>query len=336
METFRQTADAPFLSVVVPCFNEEAGLDELHRRVSTACQEAVGQRYEIVLVNDGSRDGTWPAMLSLAREDSRLLAVNLSRNFGHQLALSAGLKVCRGQRVLILDADLQDPPELLPAMMAQMDAGYDVVYGRRRKREGETALKKATAALFYRLFRRLVDVDLPADTGDFRLMSRRALDLLNAMPEQHRFIRGMVSWIGLPQTPVLYDRAPRFTGETKYPLAKMVRFALDAITGFSIKPLRIASYLGIVAGLCGAVLIVYVAASWIAGATVPGWTSLMCITLVLGSLQLLVAGLLGEYLGRLTLESKQRPLFIIQDIVGGPSPRPVAFERVEPAERTPS
>ncbi len=328
MNDARHSADTPRLSVVVPCFNEEGGLHELHRRVSAACHEAVGLQYELVLVNDGSRDGTWPAMLALSRGDARVVAVNLSRNFGHQMALSAGLKVCRGERVLILDADLQDPPELLSAMMGQIDAGYDVVYGRRRRREGETVLKKATAALFYRLFRRLVDVELPPDTGDFRLISRRALDLLNAMPEHHRFIRGMVSWIGLPQTPMMYDRAVRFTGETKYPLRKMIRFALDAITGFSIKPLRVASYLGIATGIGGAALIIYVTGAWMAGDAVPGWTSLMCITLVLGSIQLLVAGLMGEYLGRLYLESKQRPLFIIQDIVRGPSVPGAANERI--------
>jgi dolichol-phosphate mannosyltransferase len=277
----------------------------------------VGDDYEIVLINDGSRDGSWAVMQRLSLADPRLVAINLSRNHGHQRALSAGLTVCRGQRVLIIDADLQDPPELLGPMMARMDAGADVVYGQRIAREGETAFKRITAALFYRLFRRLVDIQIPLDTGDFRLMNRRTLDILNAMPEQHRFIRGMVSWIGLRQEALPYERAARFAGETKYPFSKMLGFAFDAITSFSIKPLRLASWLGLAAGAGGLLLLLYVAASWILGRTVEGWTSLMVVTLVLGSFQLMVAGLLGEYLGRLYLEAKGRPLFIIEGVVRG-------------------
>lgn len=305
----------PALSVVSPCYNEEGGIAELHRRVTAACREAVDDDYEIVLVNDGSRDRTWSVINSLAQQDPAVVAVNLSRNYGHQLALTAGLQVCRGRRVLILDADLQDPPELLQPMMRRMDAGIDVVYGRRVDRAGETRFKKLTAALFYRVLRRLVDVDIPTDTGDFRLMSRRALDVLNQMPENHRFIRGMVSWIGFPQEPLDYYRAERLVGETKYPLSKMIRFAVDAITGFSVRPLRIASYLGLASGLGAAVMMLYALASWLRGSVVEGWTSLTMIVLFLGSCQLMVAGLMGEYLGRLYLESKRRPLFVIQDIV---------------------
>ena len=306
---------ALMLSVVTPCYNEADGLAELHRRVSLACQAVVGSDYEIVLVNDGSRDATWAVMNSLAREDPAILAVNLSRNYGHQLALSAGLSVSRGRRIFILDADLQDPPELLGPMMERMDAGNDVVYGRRVHRAGETWFKKTTASLFYRLLDRLVDVDIPVDTGDFRLMSRRALDVLNGMPENHRFIRGMVSWIGFPQTALEYERAERFSGETKYPLSKMVRFAFDAITGFSVRPLRIASYLGVISGLGAAIMMVYAMFAWLRGTVVEGWTSLTMIVLFIGSCQLLVAGLMGEYLGRLYVESKRRPLFVVQDIV---------------------
>ena len=312
------------LSVVTPCHDEENSLEELHRRVSAVCQNVVGTEYEFVLVNDGSLDKTWLRMMLLAERDPHVMAVNLSRNHGHQLALTAGLSLCRGERIFILDADLQDPPELLAPMMARMDAGADVVYGQRQKREGETAFKRLTAALFYRLLRRLVDIDIPLDTGDFRLMSQRALNILNGMPEQHRFVRGLVSWIGFRQEALPYARAARFAGDTKYPVSKMLRFALDAITSFSIRPLRIASWLGVGAGIGGLLVIIYVLGAWISGYTVSGWTSLMVITLVLGSSQLLVAGVMGEYLGRLYLESKGRPLFVIESVVQSPHFAPSA------------
>jgi dolichol-phosphate mannosyltransferase len=256
-------------------------------------------------------------MRDLAGIDPHVIGVNLSRNHGHQLALTAGLSLCRGRRVLIIDADLQDPPELLAEMMARMDAGADVVFGQRRARAGETAFKTGTAALFYRLLRRLVDVEIPADTGDFRLISRRALDVLNAMPEQFRFIRGMVSWIGLRQEALLYDRAQRAAGETKYPLWKMLRFAVDAITSFSIVPLRLAAALGVMLGLGSGSLMSYALGSWLSGHTVSGWTSLMMVVLIVGSAQLMVLGVFGEYLGRLYMEAKRRPLFVIDSVVGG-------------------
>src|SRR5690242_12197275 len=199
-------AAAPHLSIVAPCYNEAEGLAELHRRITAIAERQVGGDYELVLVNDGSRDATWAKIVELAARDPHVVGATLSRNHGHQLALSAGLTLCRGARVLIIDADLQDPPELLPQMMALMDQGADVVYGQRISRDGETWFKRTTAGLFYRLLARLVDVPIPVDSGDFRLMSRRALDVLNAMPEQHRFIRGMVSWIGMRQVPLLYRR----------------------------------------------------------------------------------------------------------------------------------
>jgi glycosyltransferase involved in cell wall biosynthesis len=302
------------LSVVVPCYNEEDGLAELCSRVTAVCHSCCGEDYELILVNDGSKDTTWVQMEGLAQADPRIVAVNLSRNYGHQLALSAGLSLTRGERIFILDADLQDPPELLGAMIERMDAGVDVVYGKRIKRDGETLFKTLSAHLFYRLLGRMVEIEIPTDTGDFRLMSRRALDVLNRMPENHRFIRGMVSWIGFRQEPVFYERAARFAGETKYPLAKMLRFALDAITGFSVRPLRLASYLGVGFGFAGLLTLFYVFFSWLRGATVQGWTSLIAVVLVLGSAQLLVLGVLGEYIGRLYIESKRRPLYVIQDI----------------------
>jgi polyisoprenyl-phosphate glycosyltransferase len=306
----------PELSVVVPCFNEEAGLPELHRRVTAICEQ-IGA-YEVILVNDGSRDGTWDLMRQLADRDPHLAVINLSRNHGHQLALTAGLTFARGQRILIIDADLQDPPELLPEMMRLMDDGADVVYGQRRRREGETPFKTLTAKLFYRLMGRLTDVDIPPDTGDFRLMTRRSLDILNSMPEQSRFVRGMVSWIGLKQVPLPYNRDPRFAGETKYPLLMMIRFAIDAITGFSIVPLRVASILGMVMGMISLMMLIYTLGSWALGRVVAGWTSLSTIVLTVSSMQLFVLGILGEYLGRLYIQSKQRPLFIVDAVYTAP------------------
>lgn len=303
------------LSVVVPCYNEEDGLAELHRRVTEVCRACVGEDYEFVLVNDGSRDGTWAQIAALAAKDPRIVGVSLSRNYGHQLALSAGLSICVGERILIIDADLQDPPELLPQMMRMMDDGADVVYGQRAVRHGETWFKTASASLFYRMLDRLVEIKIPLDTGDFRLMSRRALDVLNSMPEQHRFIRGMVSWIGLKQVPLLYKRDERFAGETKYPLKKMVRFAIDAITSFSIQPLRLASLFGFLFGLLGLLGTLYALGSWMLGHTVEGWTSVILVVLVLGSVQLFVAGVSGEYLGRLYMEAKRRPLFVIDQVL---------------------
>lgn len=310
--------DRVYLSVVAPCFNEERNLPSLLERLTRVCRSVAGSDYEIVLVNDGSRDGTWTAIRAAAAEDRHIVGANLSRNHGHQLALTAGLTLCRGDRVLIIDADLQDPPELLGEMLQLMERQQaDVVYGQRSDRQGESKFKTVTAALFYRIFRRLVDIDIPMDTGDFRLMSRRALNVLNAMPEHHRFVRGMVTWIGFRQVPIRYRRDARHAGTTGYSIRKMVRLALDGITGFSVRPLRLASWLGIGFGVLGMAGLVYTFIAWIIDQTVQGWASLMTVVLLMGSVQLLVIGVLGEYLGRLYLESKRRPLFIIEDVVTG-------------------
>ncbi|MDR3733931.1 MAG: glycosyltransferase family 2 protein [Acidobacteriaceae bacterium] len=306
------------LSVVVPCYNEEAGIHELHRRVSSICHACVGDSYELVLINDGSRDSTWKIMNELFATDKHVVAINLSRNYGHQLALSAGLKMCRGERVFVLDADLQDPPELLSQMMVRMDEGYDVVFGSRIQRDGETLFKKASAHVFYRLLERMVDIKIPADTGDYRLMSRRTVDLLNSMPEHHRFIRGMVSWIGLRQVALPYERAARFAGESKYPLSKMVKLAIDAITGFSVRPLHLATYAGFFCSAATMMMLIYVLAEYFVGNTIEGWASLAVIVLALGSGQMLIIGVIGEYLGRVYIEVKGRPLYIIQEIVSSP------------------
>jgi len=306
------------LSIVVPCFNEEACLGALHERLTAAARKTAGEDYEIVLVNDGSRDGSWAIMRELAAGDPHVVAVNLSRNHGHQLALTAGLDLCGGDHVLIIDADLQDPPELLPEMMATMrQAQADVVYGVRKSRRGETAFKRATAHGFYRLLSRATEVDIPLDAGDFRLMSRRALDALLAMPEQARFIRGMVAWIGFKQVPLAYDRKERFAGATKYPLKKMMRFAFDALTGFSSAPLKLASNAGLALSIGSVLLIFYISYAWLAGQSIQGWTSLMLVVVVLGAVQMFVLALMGEYIGRLYNEAKRRPLYIVQEVAGG-------------------
>jgi polyisoprenyl-phosphate glycosyltransferase len=305
------------LSIVIPCYNEAACIDELHRRVSATAQTVGGNDHEIVLVNDGSKDGTWAAMQRIAATDPCVVAINLSRNHGHQLALTAGLDLARGEHILILDADLQDPPELLPDMMARMEAeGADVVYAVRRARAGESFAKKATAALFYRLLAKLTDTDIPLDTGDFRLMTRRALDAFLALPEQARFIRGMVAWVGFRQVPFAYDRAERLAGETSYPLSKMLRLAFDAITGFSTAPLRLASHAGLALTGASALLFVYIVISWLTGHAIQGWTSTMLVVVGLGAVQMFVLGMIGEYLGRLYIEAKKRPLYIVADVIG--------------------
>lgn len=303
------------LSVVIPCFNEVDGIAELHRRVTAACISQAGISYEIVLVIDGPTDGTREAILALAATDPHVFGLDLARNYGHQIALTAGLEFCRGRRVLILDADLQDPPELLGPMMAKMDEGFDVVYGQREKRDGETWFKLASASLFYRLLRGMVDVEMAAHTGDFRLMSRRAVDFLNSMPERYRFIRGMVSWIGLPQAAFPYHRHARFAGKTQYPFKKMLLLAVDAMTSFSVVPLRIASLIGALFGVLGLVALAHALFAWTMGHVIPGWTSLAALILVIGSAQLMMLGVFGEYLGRMYMETKRRPLYLVRDIV---------------------
>src|SRR6478672_6685946 len=305
------------LSIVVPCYNEEGCLAELHRRLSAAAQAAAGDAYEIVLINDGSKDRTWPIMQALAATDPHLVAINLSRNHGHQLALTAGLDLCAGERILIIDADLQDPPELLADMLQTMNEQQaDVVYAVRRARAGETAFKRGTAKAFYRILFKLSEIEIPLDTGDFRLMSRRALDALLALPEQARFIRGMVAWVGFKQVPILYDRAERHAGETNYPLRKMLRLAVDAITGFSTAPLRFASHVGLWLVAASILLIGYIAIGFFTGSAIQGWTSLMLVVVILGAVQMFVLGMIGEYLGRVYVEAKKRPLYIVAEIAG--------------------
>jgi glycosyltransferase involved in cell wall biosynthesis len=322
----------PALSIVIPCFNEAANLAVLHARVTAAAKGAVGEDYELVLINDGSRDNSWAIMQGLSAADPQVVAINLSRNHGHQLALTAGLDLCSGEQILIIDADLQDPPELLADMRRTMaEQGADVVYAVRRKRAGETLFKKATAAIFYRLLDRMTDTPIPLDTGDFRLMSRRALEALQSMPEQARFIRGMVAWIGFRQVPLAYDRAERHAGDTNYPLGKMVRLALDAVTGFSTAPLRFASHASVILAGTSLLLLVYIAWGFFEGSPVQGWTSTMLVVVVLSAAQMFVLGLIGEYLGRLYVESKRRPLYLVADVAGPVQGQATLGFRAEPA-----
>ena len=304
----------PFLSVVVPCYNEKDVLPEFHRRMSNVCRD-LGVSYEIVLINDGSNDGTWDAMLQFGRTDPHVVCVNLARNHGQALALHAGLSVAQGQRILVIDSDLQDPPELLPEMMQRLDDGVDVVYGQRRRRAGESWFKLATASLFYRTISRLANVNIPVDTGDFRLMSRRVLEALLAMPERHRFTRGLVSWVGYRQEAISYKREARFAGETKYPLRKMWRLAVDAITSFSTKPLQFAGIAGMVTVLLGLGLLTAGAWPLLLGSAVDGLLLLAGWMTLLGGTQLLSQGILGEYVGRISEQSKERPLFLIDSVL---------------------
>ena len=310
-----QRPSPPALSVVIPCYNEELVLEELLRRVKKACQQCVQENYEIILVDDGSQDKSRALLIEAHQIDPKIVAVFLSRNHGHQLALSAGLSVAQGRRIFILDADLQDPPEFLSAMMARMDAGFDVVYGVRRSRDGESIFKKQSARIFYRLLKNMVKIDIPLDTGDFRLISRRVADILIAMPENDRFIRGMISWIGFPQTPFLYDRDVRHAGSSKYSLGKMLLLALDAMTGFSVAPFRIAMLLGGLLILLSGLYAIYAFIAWSQGSVISGWTSTTLIILLMGGVQFMMLGIIGEYVGRLFLQSKLRPIFLIETIL---------------------
>lgn len=302
------------ISVVLPVFNEAEILPELYRRVKSVLV-STGLSHEIIFVNDGSRDQSWAAILELSNVDRQVKAVNLSRNFGHQIAITAGIDVSAGDAVVVMDSDLQDPPELIPEMWARHREGFDVVYAQRRTRQGESWFKRATAAAFYRLIRRMSTIDVPLDTGDFRLMSRRVVEDLKRLGEQSRFVRGLVTWVGYNQTALLYDRDRRFGGETKYPLSRMLKFALDGITGFSSQPLRLASHLGLFFAAASMVLTIALIVYRLAGGPnlIPGWTSIVVAVLFLGGLQLVAIGILGEYVGRIHEESKRRPLYLIKD-----------------------
>jgi dolichol-phosphate mannosyltransferase len=305
----------PRLSVVAPCFNEEATLPEFVKRVVAACEALVPGAYELILVNDGSDDRTWPCIKAMSIAHPAVVGLNLSRNHGHQLAVTAGLSRAAGERVLVIDADLQDPPELLGDMMRRMDEGYDVVYARRRTRASENRFKLLTAKLYYRILQRLSEVEIPADTGDFRLMNARIVERLNAMPEQDRFLRGMVAWLGGSQAEIMYDRDARFAGKTGYSLVKMLKLAAAGVTSFSTLPLRLASVMASVGVLLALAIGGYAVVGYLSGHVTVGWTSLALIIVFFSTVQLLCLGILGAYVGRTFLQSKGRPLFLIDDVV---------------------
>ncbi len=303
----------PTFSIVAPAYNESVTLPEFHRRVFDV-MEQLGKSWELVLVDDGSRDNSAEILHELAREDPHVRPVIFARNFGHQLAVTAGLDYSRGQAVVIMDSDLQDPPEVIPEMIAKWREGYEVVYAIRTEREGETWFKLFTASIFYRLIYRITDVDIPLDTGDFRLLDRKVVNVLNKMRERHRFLRGMSVWVGFRQTGVSYKRAARYAGETKYPLRKMIKFANDAITGFSYFPLQLATYIGFTSAGISILAIPIVIVLRLAGQRAfLGQATTLIAVLFLGGVQLISLGILGEYLGRLYDEARGRPLYIVRD-----------------------
>lgn len=317
--TVQAQADNPAVSVVVPVFDEEQVVEATFRRLS-AVMDDTGLRWELLFVDDGSRDGTARILDRIADYDPRVRVIHLSRNFGHQVAISGGLDHAAGAAVIVIDGDLQDPPELIPAMVAKWREGFDVVYARRARRQGETAWKRLSASLFYRLLRSVTDVDIPVDTGDFRLVDRRVLAVLRAMPERHRFVRGMVSWVGLKQAAIPYVREPRAAGATRYPLRKMLRLAADAITSFSGWPARLPSYLGL-ACLAGAV------------AALARQGGLLATVLAGDGLVLLALGILGEYAARIYDEVRGRPLYVIQSTRNMGEGRRVRHTAVRPVVR---
>ena len=307
---------SPTLSVVAPVFNEEAILHELYRRL-TAVLDGAGLDWELVLVNDGSRDRSLEIMRELHTADARVKVVNFARNFGHQVAITAGTDYAQGQAVVIIDADLQDPPEVILDLLAKWREGYEVVYAVRSERKGETWFKEFTAKAFYRIIYKITDISIPMDTGDFRLMDRKVVEALKTMREKHRFMRGMSVWVGFRQTGVEYVRAERYAGETKYPLKKMLKFALDGITSFSYFPLQLATYIGfIVAAISVVGIIVTIILRLTGSHAFYGQATTLVAVLFLGGVQLISLGIIGEYLGRIYDEAKGRPLYIVHDALG--------------------
>jgi dolichol-phosphate mannosyltransferase len=301
------------ISVIIPCYNEEQVIEATHKRVTKVMKDNAYKDYEIFYINDGSTDATLKILKKIAAADKKVKAISFSRNFGHQPAVSAGIQSVSGDVAIIIDADLQDPPELFPEMVRLYLEGNDVVYGVRRERKGESFFKKITAKLFYRVINFLSDVPLPLDTGDFRLISRKVMDAFKSMKETHKYIRGLISWAGFKQTPVYYARDARFAGETKYPLSKMIQFATNGLLYFSKKPLKLAMTLGFLSILVGLGLSIYTVFAFILHKTASGWASLIISVVFFGGVQLLTIGVLGEYIGSIFDEVKHRPEFIIED-----------------------
>lgn len=308
------TLDRSFVSLVVPCFNEQEVITETHRRLAALADSLPDYRFEFLFVDDGSHDNTLSMLRQIVATDARARVVAFSRNFGHQLAVTAGIDEARGDAVVLLDADLQDPPEVITEMLARWREGWQVVYGVRAGRDGESHFKVWTAHLFYRILNYLSDTPIPLDTGDFRLMDRDVVEVLRAMPERDRFVRGMVSWVGFRQFALPYRRAARFAGTTKYPLRKMLGFASNGIISFSMRPLKLAIDVGLLcaglacAGIIWAFVVRVATHNW-----VPGWTATIIAVLFLGGIQLVCTGILGEYIGRTYMQSKGRPLYVVSE-----------------------
>jgi len=307
---------APRYTILVPAHDEEAVLGECHRRLKEV-MDSMGEPYEMIFIDDGSRDRTAEILRGLAAADARVKVLSFSRNFGHQVAISAGMDHASGSAVIVIDADLQDPPGIIPLMIAKWKEGYDVIYGRRGHRRGESVFKRGTAFLFYRVLRSLTDVDIPSDVGDFRLIDRKVCDVMASIRERNRFVRGIISWVGFKQTAVEYERDKRFAGKTKYPLSKMVSFAFDAIISFSYRPLKLASFLGLFTSFGGFVYFAYVLyLKYFTDRTVQGWTSIIALNLIFNGIVLLILGIMGEYIGRIYDESKARPYYVVRDKTG--------------------
>jgi dolichol-phosphate mannosyltransferase len=305
----------PIYSVVIPAFNEAEVIGETYKRL-TAVMKKMNEPYELIFVNDGSRDKTAEMIANFCANDDAVRLINFSRNFGHMPAISAGMEYARGQAVFVIDADLQDPPEIFPEMAEKWREGFHVVYGQRKKREGETLFKKISAKIFYRFIKRMTSIEMPVDTGEFRLIDRKVCDAVNRLPEKNRYIRGLVSWVGFRQTAILYVRQERFAGKTKYPLTKMVIFAMDAVTAFSYKPLKFATTLGFFISIASFIyLAIIFYQRFFTSATIQGWASTVGIILLTQGIVLVVLGLIGEYIGRIYEEIKNRPAYIVQEVI---------------------
>lgn len=300
-------------SIIIPVYNEEAVINETYRRL-TQVMESIGEPYELLFVNDGSRDRTAEIIDGFAKTDKCVRLLDFSRNFGHQIAITAGMDYARGDAIVIIDADLQDPPELIPSMIEKWREGYEVVYARRTRRKGETFFKRWTASLFYRTLRAMTEINIPVDTGDFRLIDRNVCDAMQGIREKNRFVRGLVSWVGFRSTAIEYVREERLAGETKYPLKKMLRFSMDGITSFSYKPLKLATYIGFAVSLASFVcLVISLGQRLFNTGTVAGWTPLMACLALLNGVTLIILGIIGEYIGRIYDETKNRPLYILRN-----------------------
>lgn len=302
-------------SVIIPAYNEEEVIAESYKRLTGVMAQSGGE-YELIFVNDGSRDKTIDILNNIADKDDCVKIIDFSRNFGHQIAISAGLDYATGDAVAVIDADLQDPPEVILRMIEKWREGYDVIYGKRIKRHGETIFKKLTAKIFYRFLHSMTDVDIPVDTGDFRLMDKKVCDAMRSLTEKNRYVRGLVSWVGFKQTAVEYVREERFAGETKYPLKKMIKFASDGIISFSFKPLKLAQYLGFATSALSFIYLIIVIIQKLMGLTVAGWASILAVSLFFNGIILLMLGIIGEYIGRIYDEAKGRPLYIVKNTIG--------------------